>query len=109
MKSDRFTFGFDRFTFGSLTIAGVFIGTDGSSTKSIRLLVLLGSDHSSVNWLGVELSNSRSTEWRWYGSNRSFTPDRSRVPVCSSIGTDHFNLVKTAVCNKQTVRAVTVL
>jgi hypothetical protein len=25
----------------------------------------------------MELSNSRSTEWYWYGSNRSFTPDRS--------------------------------
>jgi hypothetical protein len=25
----------------------------------------------------MELSNSRSTEWYRYGSNRSFTPDRS--------------------------------
>jgi hypothetical protein len=48
-----------------------------TGTKSIRLLVLLGSDRSTVGpgrnrllgnrtvltWLAVELSNSRSTEW----------------------------------------------
>jgi hypothetical protein len=62
-----------------------------TGTKSIRLLVQLGSDHSVVGlghnrllrtgpfltWFAVELSNSRSTKWYWNGSNCLFTANRS--------------------------------
>jgi hypothetical protein len=61
---------------------GVFIYWSGlvrTGTKSIRLLVCVGSDRSVVGpgrnrllgtgpflmWLAAELSNSRSTEWYW--------------------------------------------
>jgi hypothetical protein len=62
-----------------------------TGTKSIRLLVRLGSDHSIVGlgrnhllrdltvlkWFGVELSNTRSTEWYWNASNCLFTANQS--------------------------------
>jgi hypothetical protein len=62
-----------------------------TGTRSIRLLVCAESDRSIVGpgrnrllgtgpfltWLAAELSNSKTTEWYWNGSNCLFTADRS--------------------------------